>query len=211
MKGKYLLFLLIILSNDLLAQSLTGINTISPKATLDINGNLIIRKVALGDSKNDVLTISKDGSIYKIPNEFQPPRILSGTIGSVFGRANSATKTEKNQAAVDPIGGIAITKGLNYTISNPDNGYFVIIFDTPFTNIYSASISMVDSYGSKWGVIGYGEQPDLDSVGLRLYTNDNTQIAFINVNELHVKTGRENGQLQNRSFTFMVMGDNNEI
>ncbi|MCV9933003.1 hypothetical protein OIU80_11990 [Flavobacterium sp. LS1R47] len=209
MKGKYLLFLLIILSNDLLAQSLTGINTISPKATLDINGNLIIRKVALGDSKNDVLTISKDGSIYKIPNEFQPPRILAGTIGSIFGTNKDVPKTEHNKAAVDPIGGIAITKGFNYTISNPQNGYFVIVFDTPFTNIYSASISMVDTYGSSWWSVSTGEKPDLDSVGLRLYTNDNTQIAFINIKELHVKTGNDSGVLQNRSFTFMVMGDNN--
>ncbi|MCV9933002.1 hypothetical protein OIU80_11985 [Flavobacterium sp. LS1R47] len=209
MKGKYLLFLLIILSNNLLAQSFTGINTISPKATLDINGNLIIREVTLGDSKNDVLTISKDGSVHKIPNEFQPPRILAGTIGSVFGKSSSASKTEKNQAAVDPIGGIAITKGLNYTISNPRNGYFIIVFDTPFANIYSASISMVDSYGSTGSSVPNGEQPNLDIVGLKLYTNDNTQIAFINIKELHVKTGNDSGVLQNRSFTFMVMGDNN--
>lgn len=211
MKTSYLSLLIIILSSNLGAQSLMGINTKEPKATLDVNGNVLIRDIPTGDSKNDVLTITKEGYINKTPNEFQPPRILSGTIGAVFGTNTLANKTVINKAAIAPIGGIWITKGLNYTVSNPKNGYFIITFNVPFTNIYSASVTMVDSYGSTGTNVPIGGIPNLDIAGILLQTNDNTQIALINKEVLHVKTGDNAGTLKNRSFTFMIMGDNNKL
>ncbi|WP_449399117.1 hypothetical protein [Chryseobacterium wanjuense] len=93
-----------------------------------------------------------------------------------------------------------------YTISNPSNGIFDILFNVPLTEIYGISINIVDAYGynggNQGGSIGLGQSPDATVPGSILFTDDNAQVSFISDSILRVKTGNSAGTLSNRSFTF---------
>ncbi|MCS4238661.1 hypothetical protein M2306_001099 [Myroides gitamensis] len=80
-QGYILLFLL--LSNLLLAQPKTGINTTNPQATLEVNGDLIVRDLpvvkekeafyAIGhDQNNKIVSLSKDITSYSTYLGFAP-------------------------------------------------------------------------------------------------------------------------------------------
>lgn len=133
-------------------------------------------------------------------------RFLGGTIGAKFNQPNGSVSGSANALAVSPIGGVDATVGAGYTVSNPSNGIFVITFAVPFTKIYGTSTNIVDSYGGGSGNVAVGTTPDFNTPGTRLLTNDNTQISFLNNSTIRVKTGDSNGNLTNRSFTFLVIG-----
>jgi hypothetical protein len=152
-----------------------------------------------------------DGAIWTItPLASKAPgdatRFIGGSIGVKFKQASGSTSTANNPAAINPLGGIDVTQGTGYTVSNPSNGIFVITFTTPFTQIFGASTNIYDTYGAGTGTITPGTGPDFSTPGTRLLTSDNTQISFINNTTIRVKTGDANGALDNRSFTFLVTG-----
>lgn len=140
-------------------------------------------------------------------------RFLGGT---VFAKLNNnsggtldATKvigggnTTYNVGSLTPTskaGGINSILGNSYTISNPSNGIFDIKFNEPLKEIFGISVNIYDSYGPT------GVDPVLNEPGNRLYTNDNSQVAFISSSIIRIKTGDSSGALANRPFTFLVTG-----
>ena len=101
------------------------------------------------------------------------------------------------------------TKGNGYKISNPQQGVFDIEFEVALTEIYGISVNIVDSYGFNNGNQGSANSslnPIPTEPGSRLQTNDNSQVSFISNSMIRIKTGNSNGDLSNRSFTFLVTG-----
>ncbi|SDQ74539.1 hypothetical protein SAMN05421664_2426 [Chryseobacterium soldanellicola] len=108
-------------------------------------------------------------------------------------------------------GGIDSLIGNGYTISNPSKGIFDIKFDIPLKQIYGISVNIVDSYGYNNGNqtstgTPVGTTSRTTEPGMRLLTNDNSQVSYISNSIIRIKTGDSNGNLNNRSFTFMVTG-----
>ncbi|MBB4804837.1 hypothetical protein HNP38_000109 [Chryseobacterium defluvii] len=122
-------------------------------------------------------------------------KVIGGTPGTSYAVGGVSATSSK--------GGINSVIGNGYTISNPSPGIFDIRFDTPLTQIYGISTNIVDAYGTGSGTI---TNPDPSNPGNPLFTNDNTQVAFISNTVIRVKTGNSAGELANRSFTFMVTG-----
>lgn len=136
--------------------------------------------------------------------------INSGTLDNsrVIGSANGINYTIGGVSMSSTKGGINSLKGNGYKISNAQNGVFDIEFDVPLTEIYGISINIVDSYGYNNGNQGNLNDinPNVIEPGSRLQTNDNSQVSFISNSMIRIKTGNSNGNLSNRSFTFLVTG-----
>jgi len=143
--------------------------------------------------------------------------IVGGTVYAKFYPNTGGTLTTRiitgnysvgtNNPNVTPtVGGITSLLGTGYTVSNPAYGIFDIKFDTPFTQIYSASVIIVDAYGSSGGAVESSTTPIPDEVGQRLNTLDNTQVAYLDNNIIRIKTGDQYGNGSDRVFTFLVIG-----
>ncbi len=202
-----------------------GIGTTTPEEKLDVNGSAKIRLIeSLGLTPDYVLTIDATNTIKKVlVSEIQPKadatRFLGGTVyvrfgtvgtGSldvqrVIGKKTGSSYDIGRSRASSSIGQIVVLKGQGYTISSPRIGVFDILFDTPLQEIYGISVNIVDSYGPE-GYINDGDYPITRDVGMVLATNDNAQVAYISNSIIRVKTGNNNGNLGNRSFTFLVTG-----
>jgi len=134
--------------------------------------------------------------------------ITGGTLASsklINGSAGSSY-TVGGSSETSAIGGINILYGNGYSISNPSNGIYDIAFDVPFSTIYGITATLLDSYGMSGGNVANCTNPNPDSVGTRLQTTDNSQVSFISNNIIRLKTGNSVGTLQNRCFSFVVMG-----
>ena len=76
----------------------------------------------------------------------------------------------------------------------------LIKFDVPLEEVYGISVNIYDSYQTN------NNTPTPETPGDWLKTTDNTQVAFISNTIIRVKTGDQNGSLDDRSFTFLVTG-----
>lgn len=117
----------------------------------------------------------------------------------------SGSYTMGNDSQTNTAGGVTLLKGQGYKISNYANGYFNIVFDVPFTEIYGVSTNIFDAYISG-GTTEIGLAPTPENPGKRLDTRDNTQITYMDNNSIRVKTGDNSGTASNRTFTFVVIG-----
>lgn len=149
-------------------------------------------------------------------------RFLGGTVYVKFaqqsGGALNSSSVINNGNSNYSIGGISQSStqgginsiiGSGYTISNPANGIFDIMFNTPLKNIYGISVNIIDAYGynsGNQGMTPVGQDSDSTQPGMRLRTSDNAQVSFISNSIIRVKTGNELGTLSNRAFTFLVTG-----
>lgn len=150
-------------------------------------------------------------------------RSLGGTVYAKFNSAASGTLSDSR--TIGGINGSSYTVGVNnfssnkggintvigngYTISNPANGIFDIKFDVPLSEVYGVSSNVVDSYGYNGGVQAgttNGTNPLPGEPGSRLNTKENTQVSFVSNTVIRIKTGDQDGNLANRSFTFLVTG-----
>lgn len=125
---------------------------------------------------------------------------LSRVINNGAGSYTMGNDTRANTA-----GGITELRGQGYTISNYAGGYFNIVFDVPFTEIYGVSTNIFDAYVSG-GSIEAGLVPSPKNPGSRLDTRDNTQIVYMDNRGFRIKTGDDKGNPSNRPFTFLVIG-----
>jgi hypothetical protein len=144
-------------------------------------------------------------------------RYLGGTIYVKFGQASGGTLSTTrvisgnysvglNFTNISPTaGGIMSILGDGYTISNPSTGVFDIKFNTPYTEIYGISINILDAYGNGT-TVSAGQNPDPTRSGNPMSTTANSQVSFISNSILRFKTGDNNGNLANRTFTFLVTG-----
>ncbi|MDN3693652.1 hypothetical protein QWZ06_15815 [Chryseobacterium tructae] len=138
-------------------------------------------------------------SLQNSTNNYLPnSQIIGGAPGQRYNVGTVQTTSSK--------GGIDSAKGTGYKISNPSDGVFDIMFDTPLTEIYGISTNIVDAYGQSGGGINTGDYPDSRFPGTRLKTNDNTQVAFLSNSVIRIKTGDQFGKSSNRPFTFIVSG-----
>lgn len=217
---KLLLFIYVLISSVSLAQ--VGIGTNNPTSTLDVNGDTRIRTIETqSGNPSFVLVTDIDGVIQKSPSSIfgvnggstDATRFIGGTISvTLFSTTNGALTNEKlinngsgsytmgTASYSSSRGGLVAVRGNGFRISNPSNGVFDIKFDTPFNEIYGVSSNIVDMYASGSTV------PVTTRPGVRLLTNDNTQISYIDNYGFRVKTGGSNGSSSNRSFTFLVTG-----
>ena len=136
--------------------------------------------------------------------------VNNGTLDNsrVIGNANGLNYTVGGVSRSSSKGGINSLKGNGYKISNSQNDVFDIQFDVPLTEIYGISVNIVDSYGYNNGNQGNLNEvdPDVIEPGSKLKTNDNSQVSFISNSIIRIKTGNSDGNLSNRSFTFLVTG-----
>lgn len=205
-----------------------GIGTITPGAVLDVNGNAKIRSIEdLGTTPDFVLTLDANNVIRKVlVKDIQPKadatRFLGGSVyvrfgssstgdlysGRIIGKKTGSAYTVGNLNLTSSIGALSEVKGQGYTVSNPSEGIYDIMFDVPLQEIYGISVNIVDAYSNNTGQtwINDGAWPRSGRPGMLLKTNDNAQVSFISNNILRIKTGDNNGNTSNRSFTFLVTG-----
>lgn len=119
-----------------------------------------------------------------------PTKLIGGAAGVTY---NIGTATGSSS-----IGGIENIIGTGYKVSQVQNGVFDIMFDTPFTQIYSLSANVYDT--------GNGTTPVMNSPQDVLNTKDQLQISFISNSIIRIKTGNDTGAKSSRSFTFSVSG-----
>lgn len=202
-----------------------GINTNTPTTALDVNGTMKIRSVAtLPTVPSQILTQDSNGVISQVdvstattPNTVvvnDATRFLGGSAYVII--FNSTDGTLSSDRVINngtgtysmgtangfpaKAGGNNFLKGDGYRISNPSNGVFDIVFDVPFTQIYGVNTNILDSYDYN------GDNPFDNKTGDRLVITDNTHIGFVSNSRIRVKTGDQYGNLDNRSFTFLVTG-----
>jgi hypothetical protein len=144
-------------------------------------------------------------------------RFLGGTVYVKFGQASGGTLSSTkvisgtysvglNNTNINPTaGGIMSLIGEGYTISNPSTGIFDVKFNTSYTQIYGISVNILDAYGNGTTVTT-GQNPDPSRSGNPMSTTANSQVSFISNSILRFKTGDNNGNLANRTFTFLVTG-----
>lgn len=202
-----------------------GVGTNLPTNKLDINGDLRIRTIDNEqDSSNKILTITDEGVVETInsnfadytiggrvyayytnpsynnsfyPNEFNLILDNSKLIGLREGVQYNYTPT---QTATSQKNTLQAVQGVGFKVSSPEPGIVDIMFDTPFTEVYGASVNIFDTY--KRG----SNNAFLNIYGNELYPQDKIQISFISNTILRVKTGDSVGRLASRSFTFTITG-----
>jgi hypothetical protein len=84
-----------------------------------------------------------------------------------------------------------IRAGLGFSIAHIGTGVYDINFDVPFTGLPSVSVTQIF--------------PDLSFLPPGK-TTDNAVINGISASKVRVATGRDNGDLDDRSFSFIIMG-----
>ncbi|WP_146096098.1 hypothetical protein [Xanthomonas arboricola] len=79
-------------------------------------------------------------------------------------------------------------KGEGYTSSRSSEGWYTVSFNADFTSIYGASVTQVfkNDHGK---------------------TTDNAIIQSIDISTLQVRTGKSDGNLDDRSFSFIAYGE----
>lgn len=141
------------------------------------------------------------GTVFVRLKSTSNPRISSDrVINNGSGRYTMGNDSQANTA-----GGVTQLKGQGYKISNYANGYFNIVFDVPFSEIYGVSTNILDVYVSG-GIIDAGLAPTPENPGQRLDTRDNSQITYMDNSCIRVKTGDSSGTASNRTFTFVIIG-----
>lgn len=118
---KKITFLVFFITNTLLSQ--VGVNTVEPKAMLDVNGDLRIRDVSLGDITDMLLVIDSDGNVKKLPLDVitQGCPIFESKQSNPHYLVFTSTNQIKNYNETKNINGISfvsagtwVQNGLNY-------------------------------------------------------------------------------------------------
>ena len=147
----FLLFLLLPIMA--IAQQKLGINTTTPQATLDINGNVIIRNLPIGTVEDTILVI-RNGEIMKVPAsyyQYTPPTncpiLITGQ-----GQSNGyLLKFKSNVAILNPSASLVIdsktfqpagnwTAGNNYFYTYTNVSGVPLNINVPFNVNFSGQI-----------------------------------------------------------------------
>jgi len=144
MKKNYLLACSLILS--IITNAQVGINTETPQATLDVNGNLIVRQVNLtpSNSNYDFLVVNPTSNeVQKVTGNFSGGSTTNTTIAKV---SRSGGNNLLNVSLFDQWrkinfqpAGVSINSGNNFTASNdtytvPSSGVYVINLNYRFNS-----------------------------------------------------------------------------
>lgn len=188
----HLLFLLII-SQVCIAQN-TGINTLNPKATLDVNGDLIIKKVPLLghngnfsffqlglDNENRVVTKSKDVESFSLYLGFSPMapshtadislKIEKDYITKITGTSIGACNGVKVDFELQFIDKKFISAILQaYSLKESDPKVYDRVVLTSATNIFGSPLEILAKASTCGGQSGHT---------LSLKTDDTISVTFL--------------------------------
>lgn len=188
----HLLFLLII-SQVCIAQN-TGINTLNPKATLDVNGDLIIKKVPLLghngnfsffqlglDNENRVVTKSKDVGSFSLYLGFDPMapshtadislKIEKDYITKITGTSIGACNGVKVDFELQFIDKKFISAILQaYSLKESDPKVYDRVVLTNATNIFGSPLEILAKASTCGGQSGHT---------LSLKTDDTISVTFL--------------------------------
>ncbi|MBC7937935.1 MAG: hypothetical protein H7Y86_21520, partial [Rhizobacter sp.] len=162
------------------AQNNVGINTISPQATLDVNGDLVLRtgSITAANGNNTALNVnSSKFSNYRISGPtaaFSIAGITQGADGRIISLLNSSgfTMTIKNQDATATLNNRIIT-GTGGDINIPNKGMLMLKYDV----VEAAWILMSKNElggGAGWGLSGNAGLTGLNFIG----TTDAAPLEF---------------------------------
>jgi hypothetical protein len=85
-----------------------------------------------------------------------------------------------------------VLSGAGFTVNHVGSGMYEVNFNAPFSGLPSASVTQI--------------YPNKDGFGAHGITTDNAVINGINATKFGVVTGDSHGDVQDRSFTFIVLG-----
>lgn len=186
------LFLLVTI--ETVAQNNVGVNTTAPQATLDVNGDLVLRTgtITATNGNNIALNVNSSRfSNYRISGPsaaFTIAGITQGVDGRIISLLNSSgyTMTIKNQDATAAMSNRIIT-GTGTDVNIPNKGMLMLKYD----NFETAWILMNKNElggGTGWGLSGNNGLTATNFIG----TTDNAALEFRQANSTVARFFGEN-------------------
>lgn len=160
----------------------TGINTTTPQAYLDINGDLALRMgvINLPNAANaDVNTTTNRKSVYRITNSSPLGATISGLTGGVDGRTITFINTSTSPLGIVSDGTGNVSVAANRILTSDGN--------TLYIKANGAATLLYDGTASRWRVISLSK-PDPYTPPTLWFMDDSSNIYNLNNGKVGIGT-----------------------